>query len=441
MGNAEWSFITAAGNTYSAEEISALILRRLREDAEAFTGDQLDHAVISVPAYFQEPERQATIDAAALAGLKVPRIINEPTAAALAFAVDSDVQGEVVVYDLGGGTFDVTVLNVQPDELRVRASGGDRNLGGFEWDNALIEHVKRCVEELTGAALAADAATEQDLRDKVETAKVALSSMSSARIVLAIEGKPEVLTVTRAEFEEITEFLLERTRVILDEVVEEAELAWPDVQRVLLVGGSTKMPAVARMLEEVSGKAPSREVHPDEAVALGAAIQAGVIARELEPAPPAGGSGAEETTFEEVPELIDVTAHSLGVVLMDSATQEPYNDITIERNTELPCSVSKIYRTLTDGQNIWSVRVTQGEERDLRYVKIVGTGEIRHEAKPMNHPMRVDWQYDKDGIVNVSVYDGVAGTFLGGTKLRRESSLSPEELAEKQRRIGDMTLE
>ncbi|HXB16031.1 MAG TPA: Hsp70 family protein [Solirubrobacteraceae bacterium] len=440
MGSPSWAFFTPGGHKYSAEEISSFILRRLKEDAEAFTGESFTQAVISVPAYFQEPERQATIDAARMAKLEVPRIINEPTAAGLAFAVDREVQGAVVVYDLGGGTFDATVLDVQPDELKVRATGGNRSLGGFNWDNALIEHIGERFEEATGSPLPADPAADQDVRDKAEKAKIDLSRLSSTKIVLSSPDGPQVIRVTRDEFEDMTLTLLDTTRVILEEVLEDAKLDWSGVQRVLLVGGSTKMPAVGAMLERLADKPPSKEVHPDEAVALGAALQAAMLAagqraassQEAEP---------EDVSIVEVPDVVDVAAHSLGVVLIDSATNQPYNDITIPRNTELPCSVSKVYRTIHDGQALWHVRVTQGEERDLRYVKVVGEGEIAHPPRPAGHPMRVDWRYDNDSIVEVAVFDGETGTPLGETKLKRESSLSSEEIEETAKRLGDMTLE
>lgn len=452
MGSKAWRFYPTAGGEFSPEAISSLILRRLKEDAEMIRGETFTHAVISVPAYFADPERQATQDAAEMAGLTPVRIINEPTAAALAYGLDSTVEEElVVVYDLGGGTFDASILKVTPDDLVVLGTGGDRMLGGVDWDNAIMEWLDDQFVAGGGPSMleedSADARTEQDLRDKAETAKHTLSQMRQTKIVLSAGDNHQTITLAREAFQELTSDLLERTQARLENVLEEAGLRWPDISKVLLVGGSTKMPAVAEMLQHVSGVNVSREVHPDEAVALGAAVQAALVARTMKPLSARkgsrGGGGSDlteaETGIKEV-NVTDVTAHSLGVVLLDRQRQ-PYNHIVVDRGTQLPTRAEVKFFTINDNQTYWAAQLTQGEDRDLRYAKIIGSGEIRFDsAKVADYPLLMRVAYDADGLIHAYVFDGNTGAPFGELHIKRESNLTPEELEAMKRSLGGLTL-
>jgi molecular chaperone DnaK len=453
MGSSAWRFCPTGGGEYSPEAISSLILRRLKEDAETIRGETFTHAVISVPAYFADPERQATQDAAEMAGLTPVRIINEPTAAALAYGLDSvDKEELVIVYDLGGGTFDVSVLKVTPEDLVVLGTGGDRALGGVDWDNAIIEWLDDQFVAGGGATLLdedGDPSALQDLRDKAETAKHTLSQMRQTKIVLSSGGSHQTITLTRETFEEITADLLDRTETRTEIVLEEAGLRWPDISKVLLVGGSTKMPAVAEMLERVTGRAPSREVHPDEAVALGAAVQAALLAKTMEPSPGSpsfsGGprsSGLDETEtgIREV-NIQDVTAHSLGVALLDEVSFQPYNNILIDRGTQVPARHEIDTFTMSDNQTHWSLKITQGEERDLKYVNVIGEGEINYDQpKPRGYPILLRMSYDVDGLIHAHVFDGRTKAPLGELRIQRESNLTRAEMDAIKRQVGGMTL-
>ncbi len=454
MGNKAWRFHPTSGGEFSPESISSLILRRIKEDAEMIRGETFTHAVISVPAYFADPERQATRDAAEMAGLTPLRIINEPTAAALAYGLGSTAAEEfVVVYDLGGGTFDVSILKITPDELVVLATGGDRKLGGVDWDNAIMDWLNGQFAGSGGQRLldghSADARVEQDLREKAETAKHALSQMRQTKIVISAGGSHQTITLSREVFQEFTSDLLDRTQERLEHVVEEAGLRWPEISKLLLVGGSTKMPAVAEMLQRVTGLIPSREVHPDEAVALGAAVQAALVAREMESSRVGPGSanaagsgrGHEETGIKEVT-ITDVTAHSLGVVLLNKSTGKQFNQIVVDRGTKLPTRAVYNLETVSDDQVVWKAQLTQGEEEDLRYVKIIGTGEIRFDSpKPAGYPLLMNLAYDIDGLIHAHVYDGKNTKVLfGELRINRVSNLAPDELAAMKQRADELAL-
>ena len=288
-----------------------------------------------------------------------------------------------------------------------------------------------------------DPRTEQDLRDRAEKAKHSLSSMSSTKVILSAGGQNESIALTREKFEDLTSGLLERTRIILEEVVEDAA-RWPEISKVLLVGGSTKMPAVARLIEEASGRKPSREVHPDEAVALGAAIQAALIAAESGPSgPKEGGSGvgaAEESGMVEV-SITDVTAHGMGVELLNFQTGRQYNQIMLPRGSQLPSSLDSTIYTVHDEQTSWVIKLTQGDEEDLRYASIIGEGTVAFDGpKPAHHPMAVKFSYDRDGLVHVSVSDGVTGRYFGELRIERQSNLSDADRQAAKQRISGMTL-
>ncbi|HTB49648.1 MAG TPA: Hsp70 family protein [Solirubrobacteraceae bacterium] len=448
MGSKSWRFYPSAGGEYSAEAISALILRRLREDAETIRGEEFTHAVISVPAYFADPERQATQDAAELAGLTPVRIINEPTAAALAFGLESSsTEDRIAVYDLGGGTFDVSILKITPGDVEVLGTGGDRGLGGVDWDNAIIEWIDEQYVAGGGQTMLdedSDPSLLADLRDKAETAKHTLSQMRQTKIVLSMGPSHQTITLTRDTFEEITSELLGRTETRMEIVLEEAGLRWPDITKVLLVGGSTKMPAVTEMLSRVTGLTPSREVHPDEAVALGAAVQAALVAKTMPPSKTSGkGSSAtgvpEETGIKEV-NITDVTAHSLGVVVLDKQGQ-PYNQIVIDRGTQLPTRNEVTTYAYSENQTYWAMKLTQGEDREIRFVKVIGEGEIQYDTpKPRGYPILLRVSYDHDGLIHAHVFDGNTRAPFGELHITRDSNLSQDELDQMKRNVSGLTL-
>lgn len=445
MGEAGWSFSTSSGQSYSAEEVSALILRRMREDAETILGEAVAQAVISVPAYFGDAQRSATKDAGALAGLEVLRIVNEPTAAALAYGVEAAEEGTVVVYDLGGGTFDVTVLDVAPSKLEVRATGGDRNLGGLDFDNAIMNWLTEAFMAEGGEDLTDDPRAEADLRDKAEAAKMTLSSANQAKVVLSAGGRHQTVTLDRATFQSLTGHLLERTQVILEEVVENAGLRWGEVDKVLLVGGSTRMAAVAALVESVTGKKPSRELHPDEVVAMGAAIQGGLLAAQAGAAagrflPGAGSAGAAGIDLVEVA-ITDVTAHGMGIAMLNSTRTGLVNEMILDRDSSLPCEVEIIRGTSVEGQATWTARITQGESENLDDVTVVGEGMIAFPPRPAGHPMSIRFSYDLDGIIHVKLFDGQSAQFYGELNIARESNLSPDELVQKRERLLTLPVE
>jgi len=434
MGNRAWKFRTADGETYSPEVISAIILRRMKEDAETILGDKILDAVITVPAYFDDAQRKATQDAGCIAGLNVLRIINEPTAAALAYGIEKIERDEtVLVYDLGGGTFDVTIMRVGRGEIEVISTGGDKNLGGFDWDNALMVYLNEEFQKQGGSSLFNDPTTEQDLRDKAEIAKKTLSSMEKTKVFLSAGGKNVPITVTRSEFESLTEPLLKRTRSIMEFVLEDANLEWQKIDKILLVGGLTRMKAVPALVEKVSGKKPSMELHPDEVVALGAALQ-GILLQLKE----GKADLAERESFPLV-EIKDVNSHSMGVIALDEYGRD-MNAIVLKKDTCIPCKVSDIFNTVQDKQTELLVRVTEGEETDPRYVKILGEATLRIPPYPKEAPVEVFFEYDANGIVHVSVFDLTSNKSLGEFEIKRSSNYTEEEVEVTKQKLSRMNV-
>ncbi|WP_338780016.1 Hsp70 family protein [Streptomyces sp. DG1A-41] len=456
MGETNPVYHSESGTPYRPEEISALLLKRLKEDAEIMLGEPVEQAVITVPAYFDDVRRKATQDAGRLAGLEVLRIVNEPTAAALAYGLEQSSAdggedgegggsiGTVLVYDLGGGTFDVTVMRVEDGDYTVIATDGDRNLGGFDWDGALMNHLNGAFMASGGPDLNEDSALQAELRDKAEIAKRTLSNAPQAVVMLSAGGRHEQIRVTREKFEEITAELLDRTRIITEGVLEEAGLGWDGIDRILLVGGSTRMPMVQELIQRLSGREPERGIAQDEVVALGAALvalDAAVRAEEAEEKRKYVGSGASvesapgdglaRLTKGKVKSIKDVTSQSLGMVTTNSENHDhQYNTVIIPHNTPVPAKKSDIFCTLFDRQRRLLVRVTEGDDEDLAYVKTVGESTIEIPQYPKGAPFEVFYSYDVDGIIHVEVKDGTTGKWLGEFELERPDNLSPEELAE-----------
>ena len=413
----DWT-VEIDGKKYTAQEISARILMKLKADAEAYLGEPVTEAVITVPAYFNDAQRQATKDAGQIAGLKVERIVNEPTAAALAYGLEKGKEDELIlVFDLGGGTFDVSLLEVGKDDdgfstIQVRATSGDNHLGGDDWDQRIVNWLIDQVKAKTGADLSKDAVALQRLKEAAEQAKKELSSATSTNISLqylsmTADGPIHLdETLTRAKFEELTSDLLERTKKPFRDVMAEAGVTVSEIDHVVLVGGSTRMPAVTEVVKELTGgREPNKGVNPDEVVAIGAALQAGVI------------QGDRKDVL-----LIDVTPLSLGIETKGGVMTK-----LIDRNTAIPTKASEIFSTAEDGQPSVLIQVYQGEREFARDNKLLGTFELSGIAPaPRGVPqIEVTFDIDANGIVHVSAKDRGTGkeqsvTITGGSSLPKE---------------------
>jgi molecular chaperone DnaK len=427
MGDRDWCFTTSDDASYSAEQVSAIILRRLKEDAEAVLGEEIDGVVITVPAFFNDARRKATMDAGQIAGLNVRRIINEPTAAALAFGVGTDAEGTVLVYDLGGGTFDVTIMRISDGTFDVLATDGNRNLGGYDWDGALMLHINEQIKAQGGPDLLEDNLQTADLRDKAEAAKRALTTMTTAKVFISAGGKTYNVPVTRAEFEDLTSGLLSETRDITEHVLEAAGLTWAQIGQVLLVGGSTHMPMVHDAITKLSGKEPIRGVNPDEAVALGAAIQAHVVAT------PAKGLGPGQAPLPGLPGgnpiINDVSAHGLGTIALNSErNSQRWNFVLIGRNTRIPAKGGDDFVTTVENQSQIEVVITQGDDTDPDEVETVGESTFQMPRYPKGSPIRIDISYDIDGMIHAEIFDGVTKRKLGDMHIEREANMTQEEI-------------
>ena len=410
------------GDKYSPQEISAFVLQKLKSDAEEYLGTEVKQAVVTCPAYFSDAQRKATKDAGRIAGLEVLRIINEPTAAALAYGVDKEEDQTVLVYDLGGGTFDVSILEIyqvdgQP-QIEVKATSGDNRLGGGDFDEAVMDWIVSEFKKSTGIELEKDLQAMSRIREAAEKAKIELSATPSTQInlpfITMIDGQPEHLdmALSRSKFEKLTASLVERTMSPTRQAMKDASIKKGNVDKVLLVGGSTRIPAVQQAIEKEVGKAPFKGINPDEAVAMGAALQAGIIV---------GDEGVTDVL------LLDVTPLTLGIETLGGVTTT-----MIERNTTIPSRRSETFSTAADNQPAVEVHVLQGEREFAKDNITLGRFHLMGiPAAPRGIPqIEVTFDIDANGIVNVSAKDLGTGTEQS-IKIESQTSLSEDEIRQK----------
>lgn len=414
--------IEVEGKTYTPQEISAMVLTKVKEDAETYLGEKVEKAVITVPAYFDDAQRQATKQAGEIAGLQVERILNEPTAAALAYGLDKSHAHTIAVYDLGGGTFDITVLELGEGVFEVKATNGDTHLGGDDFDKILIDYIAAEYKKEQGVDLTKDVQALQRLKEAAEKAKIELSSSSEAEInlpyVTVQNGQPLhlVMKITRAKFESLVDELIQRSFKPVRDVLKDAGVAAKDIDEVILVGGMTRVPKIIEEVKNFFGKDPNRSVNPDEVVAIGAAIQAGILSGE-----------AKDVV------LLDVTPLTLGVETLGNVTTP-----LITRNTTVPTSKSEVFSTAQDNQTQVQIHVLQGERPMARDNKSLGTFNLDGiPPAPRGVPqVEVTFDLDANGLLTVTAKDKASGksqsiTISGSTGLSKEEIEKMKEEAEK----------
>ena len=446
MGERDYIYTTKSGEKYSPEAISAIVLAKMKADAESYLGEPVDGAVITVPAYFNESQRKSTMDAGKIAGLNVIAIINEPTAAALAFGITkgTDKPQTIMVYDLGGGTFDVTVMRFDSENITVLGTAGDRKLGGFDFDNKIIEAVIEAAKE-AGINIESDMTARQDLQLKAEAAKRSLSAKEKTNIMLNVGGRPFKYTLTKEDFTDMIEPLLFKTIGSMENACDEAGLEYSDIDKILLVGGSTRMPAVRDCIKEETGIDPSSEVHPDEAVAIGAAYHALDVIRGKQDQARQSGDTHNEVFDVDIPETTrqytfkDVTSHGIGVVIQNDYG-ELENSVILPKNVQVPAQHTNHYSTTVPYQEKLQIRVTQGEETDLRYVTEIGTAEINISPREKLVGIEVTISCDENSIIHVKVFDEDLRRDLGEMHIDRVSNLSDEEINKNKMRISKLDI-
>jgi len=393
------------GNSYTASDLSSFILKKLTQDASKQVGSIKD-VVISVPAYFKESQRNATIQAGQLAGLNVIAIINEPTAAALYYASTTDIKGRGLIYDLGGGTFDVTVTQTDGKDIQIIASSGDHHLGGVDFDQAMFELIEEKYKVATNGELYSDEDGKHEFLLVAEDMKKSISSRGSIKQKLSGENGKVTVEVTQEEFEEKISTYISKTELLVDQVLDEADCEESDIDYILLVGGSTRIPAIQKSIKKLMGKEPLIAVNVDEAVALGAAIKAGLVLVKENPSTVSSTIASEMNTIK----VGDVANHSYGAIILsfneNLGKYIDLNSIILKKNTPLPATMSDTFYTTHEGQEVISIKITQGEDTDPDFVDKIDEVEISlPSGRPEGQPIEVTYSYDENQIMHCEVKD------------------------------------
>lgn len=423
MGNADYRFY-AGDKAYTATDLSAILLRKLKEDAEAALGETITEAVITVPAYFNDLQRTETIEAGRRAGLDVKRILNEPTAAAITFGIAKDTLQKVLVYDLGGGTFDVTILEVTSDEIKVLATGGDHLLGGKDWDDSLLTYVAKLFSDEFGIDPSEEVEVYNDMALQCENLKKRLTQKQSDSIIVRYKGNTRKYEITRQKFEELTTQLMNSTQSKSEEVLANAGLTWSDIDGVLLVGGSTRMPMVENWVRQMSGRDPIRGINVDQAVAMGAAI----LGAQLQAKTYFIGGTAKSQYGLGPKKIADVMSHSLGAVAVSEDGTKYVNSIIIGKNLPIPITDQRPfqYRTRTNGSNVLEIYLTQGESTDVHNILVVAKY-VLEGIQPVaggESIINIEYAYDENGVINVSGFQKETGQTLKATKVPLPEDMS-----------------
>jgi molecular chaperone DnaK len=449
MGNSSFRF-NVDGEEYFPQTLSALILKKLKNDAEARLSKEIKKAVISVPAYFKDSEREATRQAGEMAGLEVIRIINEPTAAALAYGLDKEQDQTILIYDFGGGTFDVTILKVSGFEFTVLATDGDPKLGGKNVDELLVKYLAEEFKEIHSVDLRDHPHSNQDLWQKAEITKKDIGYKKSIKVVLSQGKNIASINVDRDDFDELIEDLISKTETYMNKVIQDAKLEWSDINKIILVGGSSRIPAVQKMIKRVTGQEPVKDTNPDECVALGAAIQSIIASKES--IQDSNGQVSDQQTPElkskkgESIDLVinEVASHSLGIRVKSAQTDKYINSIIIPRLTQIPCERTKVYGTSEDNQSRVEFDVLQGESEDSHSPDVdrIGKAGLRnlpaHKAGELK--IEVTLKYTADGIIEVITREQMSGEVSRESIMQKTGTLDDDIVDANKQKLAAMEI-